>query len=46
MTTVILLHKAPNSSAGYDQHTMATVITTHAFININTQNPKSLNNSK
>jgi hypothetical protein len=45
-TVIILSHNTPNPVTANDHHTMATAVTTHTFINVNTQGPKSLNNSK
>jgi hypothetical protein len=45
-TIIILSHKAQNTLTANDHHTMVTVITTHTFINIIKQGPKSLKDSK
>jgi hypothetical protein len=43
---IILSCKAQNSSTANDHHSMAMVVTTHTFINVITQGPKSLKNAK
>jgi hypothetical protein len=45
-TVIILSRKAQNPFTANDHHTMETIIIAYTFINIITQDPKFLNNSK